>query len=167
MAQYEIWIRARNDEGEKKSPIAGGKGKVKKVETPEEKSLKARKAGVRAYVAIKRNIAPFISASLDYSISTISLRTGRVERQQRTEFWYGIAKQGAGIVENIAIGALVGGAAGAITGAIASVAQTALSYGFQYSKLRTGSNLENISLALMDVRAGGSTASYDQSRTTK
>ena len=61
------------------------------------------------------------------------------------------------------IGALVGGLPGAIAGAVASVAQTALSYGLQYSKIRTEENLENVSLALMNIRAGGSVASYSQS----
>lgn len=163
MAQYEIIIRAGGASASK-SPIAGGKGGTKKTENPEETALKARKAGVHAYVTLKRNIAPFVSAGLQYSIGTVTLRTGRVERQQRMQFAYGVASQVVGIGESLMIGALVGGLPGAIAGAVAGVAQTALSYGLQYSKIRTEENLENVSLALMNIRAGGNVASYSQSR---
>lgn len=163
MARYEIILSA-GGAAASKSPIAGGKGRPKKTTDPEQEALKARKAGVNAYVHIKRNIAPFVSMGLQYTIGTVTLRTGRVERQQRMQFAYGVVSQTGGILENIAIGALVGNLPGAIAGAVAGVAQTALSYGLQYSKIRTEENLENVSLALMNIRAGGSVASYSQSR---
>jgi hypothetical protein len=60
-----------------------------------------------------------------------------------------------GFLENIAVGAAVGGVWGAVAGAVTSIATTAVGIGLAQQKINLNEGLENISLNLMNIRAGG------------
>ena len=70
----------------------------------------------------------------------------------------------ASLATDIAIGAKVAGGWGAAVGAILNVAETAVNIYQKVDRINTERNLENVSIGLMNVRSGGSLATYSQSR---
>ncbi len=108
---------------------------------------------VVAYTGIKQ----IANSVISYEISTVNLRTGAAEYQQRLQFAYNEGSKALSSVGAIAMGAVVGGPAGAAVAA----AGVALSYimkfigwGQNAARLQTEQNLENISLGFASVRAG-------------
>lgn len=160
--QYEIVIRNETDETEK-SPVANKTGDAKAESTQKEK-IRARKANVANYLAVKRIVSPFVRQAVQYGISTVSVRTGRKEEQQRLQFAYSVGSQALGMLESIAVGAAVGGLAGAIGGAVMSVLTTATNYALNQQKINLNSQLEGVSIGLMNIRAGGDVAATAGSR---
>ena len=103
MADYEIVIK--DDTVTKKSPIA----QKTQSESVQDTGRAKAKENVAEYFAFKRIVSPFVRMGIEYGISTVSIRTGRTETQQRMQFAYSVGSKAFGIVENIAIGAAVGG----------------------------------------------------------
>lgn len=151
MAQYEIVIKNEANSKSKK-PIADNNNEGQTENTA---GLKERRELVGAYFAVKRVVSPFIKQAIDYGISTISIKTGANEEQARTQFAYDVGQRAVGFLENIAVGAAVGGVWGAVAGAVTSIATTAVGIGFAQQKINLNEGLENISLNLMNIRAGG------------
>ena len=101
---------------------------------------------------------------IEYGISTVSIRTGRTETQQRMQFAYSVGSKAFGIVENIAIGAAVGGLWGAVAGAVMSTVTTVAGYAINQAKINLSAASENISIGLINARAGGNVAATSGSR---
>ena len=169
--EYTIWLR--NGTKKKEKAIAGTTGDNQKDNSPNAGNLAGgsgggvSKAAAATYIAYKQYIAPFVKQAISYQISTVSLKTGRVEHQQRLQFAYDAGSKVVQLVENIAIGAAVGGLPGAIIGATVSVVQTAVQYAQAKHTLDLERSAESISIGLQNVRAGGSVASYNSSRSDR
>lgn len=160
MAEYSITIEVKESAEEAKNPVAGSEaGAVGETEVVE-----VGKTVAKGYGMVKRFVAPFISQLVTAHTSTISLRTGAEELQQRAQFAQSVMSQGFNIAESILIGGLTGGLPGAVFGAVMSVTQTALSYEFKQRELDMQKDAEDISLRLMSTRAGGSLAAFSGSR---
>lgn len=155
-------ITIKNGTQTTKSPIADPQQSAKPESTQENGKLSRK--DLAGYFAFKRIVSPFVRMGIEYGISTVNVRTGRAEAQQRMQFAYSVGRQVVGIGENIAIGALVGGLPGAIIGAVMSTVTTVAGYAINQSKIDLQSNLENISLGLMNIRAGGDVAAVSGSR---
>ncbi len=157
--EYRI-VLVNNTSEESSSPIAptssGGETPTNTSGKMKRNSLKEQAGG---YVFYKRIVAPFVRQGLQYQIGTVALRTGDHELQARLQSAYDIGSQAVGLVENIAVGFMVGNVGGALAGALLSVAQTGVSLVQKYETFNLNKNLENTSLALMNVRAGGNVAS--------
>lgn len=162
MANNRYEIVMKNETQSSKSPIADNSQNTQSEST--QKNGKLSRKDLAGYFAFKRVVAPFVRMGIEYGISTVNVRTGRAEAQQRIQFAYSVGRQVAGMAENILIGALVGGLPGAIVGAVMSTVTTVAGYAINQSKIDLQSNLENISLGLMNIRASGDVAAISGSR---
>jgi hypothetical protein len=167
--EYRIIITNETTE-EKSSPIAptdqgaepatdtsgkgvGGGGESKET-TPSEDNKKAK-----GFVAFKKIVAPFVKNAMQYQISTVSLRTGNNELQSRLQASYNIGNQVASFAESTIIGGLVSGnPIGAVMGAVMSVLNTTISIAQKLEVFNIQRSMENTSIALMNIRAGGNVA---------
>lgn len=160
MSKYEIIIRDETRTNPT-NPIANTEdGQAK--DTTDDKDTKD-KASPWAYMAYRR-VESVAKSWINHEISMVSVRTGRVELQQRYQFAADTAFGIVDTVTNIAVGAKVGGGVGAVVGAVVSVAQAGINLVQKLDRYNTQMYLENTSLGLMHVRAGGSLATYSQSR---
>ena len=158
MADYEIVIK--DDTVTKKSPIA----QKTQSESVQDTGRAKAKENVAEYFAFKRIVSPFVRMGIEYGNSTVSIRTGRTEKQQRMQFAYSVGSKAFGIVENIAIGAAVGGLWGAVAGAVMSTVTTVAGYAINQAKINLSAASENISIGLINARAGGNVAATSGSR---
>ncbi len=166
MASYEIIISNQTDENES-SPIAGSStdGSATPKQTSKEPKTPTTAQNIaKGYGIAKRFAMPFIDSIISHQISTVELRTGNADRQRRSQAIYSIAKRGAGFVESIAIGAMIGNLPGAVIGGVMSLATTAINVAQQYDTYYLRQNIENTSIGLMNVRAGGNVATTNGRR---
>lgn len=166
MPSYEIIVSNQTNEDES-SPIAGsatdGSAEPKQTNKEPEEPSTAKKIA-KGYGIAKHFAMPFINSIISHQISTVELRTGNADRQRRSQAIYSIAKRGAGFVESIAIGGMVGQLPGAVMGAVTSIATTAINVAQQYDTYYLRQNIENTSIGLMNVRAGGNVATTNGRR---
>lgn len=155
---YSIVVENKTAE-KKKNPVAGNSTSTKHSSGgPDYQDL-----GKKGLVSFKTFIQSFVEQVPTSYVNTISLRTGAEEHQERMEFAQSVIRRGVGIVESIAMGALVGGGIGAAIGTVTSLATTAVSYVIKYQEMNIKQQTENASLSAMFVRAGGA-ASFSGSR---
>ena len=147
-----IIIRIENGAKTKKSPIANSSDKSEHKYTTGQ--LRAQSAS-KALVAYDKFVAPFIETAIHQQVSTIELRTGASELQQRIEFGLGVAKQAGGLVTSVLAGFAVGNLPGAIIGGLISGITTVINYANKVRTLRLEENLESITLRGLNTRAGG------------
>ena len=160
---YQITVKFES-EG-KKSPIAGSG--TTPTDTGGGGVSDTRKAIGKGLISYRSYVKPFVNQLVSQQINTVSLRTGAQELQDRLSFGYQMIQSGVNMVESIAIGAMMGGAAGAVVGAVMSVTTTAISYANKQQTIRYEQNLENISLQGVHERSGGYTPSASGSRSRK
>ena len=163
--EYTIWIR--NGAKKREKAIAGSTGDTQKQNAAGSgDDGKLTRKDVAGYIAYKHYVSPFVKQAISYRISTVSLRTGRTEHQQRLQFAYDMGSKVVSLVENVAMGLLLSGGnpLGAVAGAAVSVVQTAVQYAQAKNTIDLERNYENISIGLMNIRAGGSVAAYNSSR---
>ena len=158
--RYEIVIK--NETQSSKSPIADNSQSAQAKNTQKNEGLSRK--DFAGYFAFKRIVSPFVRMGIEYGISTVNIRTGRAEAQQRIQFAYSVGRQAVGMAENIALGALVGGLPGAVVGAVLSTVTTVAGYAINQGKINMQSNLENVTIGLMNARAGGDVASINNTR---
>jgi len=154
-------IILKNETGATDSPVAGNSGNSESKYTVGQKRAQSV---VKALVAYDKYAAPFIESAIRYQVSTIELRTGATELQQRTEFVLGVAKQAGNLATSILTGYAIGNLPGAIIGGLISVGTTAINYANRQRTIQTQASLEGITLRGMNVRAGGYAPSYGASR---
>lgn len=153
MATYEIIIR-NESENATENPVAG-----QETETVDPEQVKAAK-GLVSFSQVK----PFINQVIQYQINTVELRTGASERQQQLSFAYQTAGSMVGIIQTAVAGFAVGNVPGAIIGALLGIAHKVVTIGLNQNTINLQRQQENISLGLMNMRAGGSVSSYSKSR---
>ena len=94
---------------------------------------------------------------INYRISTIALRTGETEHQQRVQFVYGEVSQAVSSLGAIGMGALMGGPIGAGVAALGvgvSYVMKFIGWAQNASTLRLQKNVEDISIQMQTIRAG-------------
>ena len=160
MAQYEIIIKNETDTAQS-SPIAGNT--AENTASGEETGINIP-SGVKGILAVKSIVAPFVDQVVSHEISTVSLKTGASEQQDRLSFVYSVGKQVGSAALKIATGAVIGGLPGALFGLAMSVAHTAISYGQKGADIQMQHDLENVGLRYLNTRAGGIVASFSGSR---
>lgn len=108
---------------------------------------------VMAYTGMKQIAESYIA----YRISTVNLRTGASEFQQKLQFAYNEGSQLAGSIGAVFMGGIIGGIPGAVTAA-AGVGLTYLmkliGWAQNYNTIRTQENLEDVSIGMANIRAG-------------
>lgn len=141
---YRIIIEAGNIKDKKNEPIAN----------QEDNNSDSVKKSLVGAIAVYKKAKTFVDAQISHRISTISLRTGQVEAQQRTEFAYGVAQKSLGFVESVAFGAITGNIPGAIIGGVMSLMSMLQSYINKAEKLTLEKQEESIRLSLRNRRTG-------------
>ncbi len=164
---YKIIIKNGNAGSGKKSPVANNNDSAKgkdNTNTETGGSHAAAKEAVGTYFAFKRVVSPIVTQAVEYGISTVSIRTGRREEQQRQQFVYDTARRIYGLGESVAIGAAVGGLPGALVSVALTLANSALSIAYAQKRINLAENLDNVTLGMLNVRAGGAVATTSGSR---
>lgn len=162
---YKIVLVNDTAESGDKSPIAPtdkGTEQTKNTTTPSDGSGIA--TAIKPYVFYKKYVSPFIRQGIQYQIGTVALRTGNHELQSRMQSMYDIGSQAFGFVESTVVGGMVGGWVGAIAGAVMSLMNTAVTLSQKIETYSIQKEQESMSIALMNVRAGGSVATTNGRR---
>lgn len=112
------------------------------------------KLGAKAMVAYNQ-VQSYMDVIYTHQITTIQLRTGQNELQQRAQATYGFLKQGTSIGESIISGTILGGGAGALIGTAVGLARTTIGYVQQGMDLQLQQRLEAVGRTIQLARAGG------------
>ena len=151
--EYVIEIRfpGRAEKGPVSTPSAG---------TPEDEGSYEKSYWDKSAESAKRAAQRIVSGTtamaiadklVSYEISTVSLRTGAREYEQKLQFGYSTFKQ---TIAPLAIGAATGGLPGAIIGGLFGLSMQAISWSQNAQTIRYNQSLENISIGMANVRAG-------------
>lgn len=160
---YELIIKNETDSAAAKQ--VGGAGGIqtndgagdssggeKSKPTSAEKALKQ----LFGYKAVKSVASQVIS----FQVSTVQLRTGSSEAQQKANFWYNVAQRGLSVGESLIGGALVGGLPGAIIGLAVGAAHTAIDIGQRIERMDMEKRVEDVSRDISAQRATVSGSRY-------
>ena len=161
MAKYEIVIKNETDT-DKSSPIAGNTAQGKTAGKTDEKSVNT--TALKGLMAAKSIAVSVIDQTVSHEISTVSLRTGANEQQDRLSFAYSVGKQVGSAVMSLAVGAAVGGLPGAIIGLTTSLISTAVTYSNKAADIQMQHDLEGVGLRYANARSGGAVSSFSGSR---
>lgn len=166
---YEIIIKNEGGASGKKNPVANNNDTSKSKNNAgmgagAVESGSSAKEAVGVYFAFKRVVSPIVAQAAEYGISTVTMRTGRREEQQRQQFAYDTARRIYGLGESIAVGAAVGGLPGALVSVALTLANSALSIAYAQRRINLAENLDNVTLGMLNVRAGGAVATASGSR---
>lgn len=149
MATYEIIIK--NETGQAESPIANDQNdNTSDSEKDTEKKAKKVITGALLY----RTGKALVRSQIGHEISTISLRTGQTELQQRYEFANRIAESVFDVGESIAIGASVGKGWGAVIGAVIGIGSKLVGLVHKQDTYNLNQQLEQETLWRNNIRAG-------------
>lgn len=149
MATYEIIIK--NETSQAESPIANDQNdNTSDSEKDTEKKAKKVISGAMLY----RTGKALVRSTIGHEISTIELRTGQIELQQRYQFANQIAESVFDVGESIAIGASVGGGWGAVIGAVIGVGSKLVSLAHKQDTYNLNRQLEQETLRRNNLRAG-------------
>lgn len=159
---YEIVIKNETAQEQENNPIAANGAGSKNTDGNTSAAAPTLKAA--AIMAVAGTALRFADKIVSHRIQTVELRTGAREQQERLSFAYSVAKQAGGIIMSTAAGFAVGNVPGALIGLLTSSASVALSYAQKADTLRLQRDLEDVGLKFMNIRAGGSVASYSGSR---
>lgn len=161
---YEININ-NNTQGSKQSPIAGNDTPATDTTVKGNgKMSAARLITSKAIGATNTYIKPFVDQMWSQHVTTISLRTGAQEQEERLSFKTDMVKRGVDFGLSISVGAALGGGFGALIGGFMGFVTTAVDYGNQKEKLDLERRVENVGLRYLNNRAGGTVASFNRSR---
>lgn len=160
MSDYNIYIR--KETADTRSPIAGD-GTAPSGTSGSGGSGRGSTL-VKPLIAYNHYIKPFANQIVNQRVSTVELRTGAQEYEQRLSYQIQVAEKVGGFVSSVLIGGALGNLPGAIIGGAMSVATTALDIMGKYNRLELERNVEDVGLHYVNMRAGGSLASYIQSR---
>ena len=149
MATYEIIIK--NETAQAESPIANDQNEnTSDSEKDTEKKAKKVITGAMLY----RTGKALVRSQIGHEISTISLRTGQTELQQRYEFANRIAESVFDVGESIAVGASVGKGWGAVIGAVIGIGSKLVGLVHKQDTYNLNQQLEQETLWRNNIRAG-------------
>ena len=149
MATYEIIIK--NETAQAESPIANDQNdNTSDSEKDTEKKAKKVISGAMLY----RTGKALVRSQIGHEISTISLRTGQTELQQRYEFANQIAESVFDVGESIAIGASIGRGWGAVIGAVIGIGSKLVGLTHKQDTYNLNTQLEQETLRRNNTRAG-------------
>ena len=149
---FHLYIHL-GEAGEGSAMAGGAKNKSDSASSGSDSTAIGIKSAVKkivSYATIKATADQVISGNL----SMVELNTGSAEYEQRLQAGYNLGKQIWNAGEIFVLGGLAGGLPGAIAGLFISGVHMAISYSFRAATLAKEENLENVSIGLMNVRAG-------------
>lgn len=160
--RHEIIIENKTN-SRKKSPVAGS-GSASKDTSQSNEISKGTRAVAKTIVSFDNYVKPFVDQVVTQHITTVSLRTGAEELEERLSFAQSIGQRIYGLGKSVVVGALIGNIPGAIIGAVMNIATTAIEYSNKQRQIELQRNVEHVGLRYLNARAGGSVASFSGSR---
>ncbi|MDE6618523.1 MAG: hypothetical protein K2K13_05825 [Clostridiales bacterium] len=160
---HEIIIRNETSNA-KKSPIAGSGTAATDTTSNIGGGMTLQQGAAKGLVAVNSYIKPFVDQMITQRVTTVSLRTGAQELEERMSFSLNVAQKVVGFGSSVAMGALVGGVPGAIVGGVMSLMTMGIEYSNKQEKINLQHGVENIGLRYVNTRAGGSVASFSGRR---
>lgn len=149
MATYEIIIK--NETGQAESPIANDQNdNTSDSEKDTEKKAKKVISGAMLY----RTGKALARSQIGHEISTISLRTGQTELQQRYQYANQIAESVFDVVESGVVGAAVGGGFGLLIGGAVGIISKIVSLNHKQEIYNLNTQIEMETLRRNNLRAG-------------
>lgn len=153
--EYIIRIKADGSSGSGKSPVTDPSGSTATDEGSGEKSYWAKSAE-SAKTAAQKIVSVGTAAAvadklISYEISSVSLRTGATEYEQKLSYAYSTIKSTA---LPLVMGAVTGGLPGALIGGLFSLAMQGISWAQNAQTINYNKQLENISMGMASMRAG-------------
>lgn len=173
MADHTYTITIQNTTDQTQQPIAGNNGKASdstptaptnSVAPSATSKSGGNSSSLKRLIAVKGIVAPVVDTLVSHRISTVAVRTGAAEQQDRLSFAYSMGKQIASVALSTALGAATGNLPGALIGFALGVGNAAISYGNKVNEIQLQNDVENVGLGFMDIRAGGSVATFSGSR---
>lgn len=151
MAKNTYYIVFENKDGEEQSPVAKNRQSI--VTDKDEENIRALTKGLRGYASLSyaMNVVDRVVTS---NVNMVSLRTGHEELQQRMQFAYSVANQGAGVLMGAIMGGSLAGGVGAVIGAVAGASDKMINMAIKQNEINVRQNIENQTLALNRIRAG-------------
>lgn len=148
-------IRIKLPKKKNDGPVSNSSPNSFQDESGEEKSYwaeNAESAKSAVHKIVSRATAMAVADKLiSYDVSTVSLRTGAKEYEQKLQFGYSMLQQTA---VPLVIGPATGGLAGAAIGIAFSFAMQGITWAQNAQTIRYNQQLENISIAMANTRAG-------------
>ena len=152
--EYQIVIKNTGGAGKANSPIANDQNESDSDKGKGLLSKSAAKTFLKGMVAY-RTVKSFASQINTHVVTTVQLRTGSNEQQERANFMRDMFTKGLSLLEAGTMTALVtGNVLGFGIGAVMTVAHTAISYAQNQDRINTQRTLENQSIQLNYIRAG-------------
>lgn len=164
---YELILRNETDDDIAKE--VGGTGGIQTEDKTSESTGGESSESITAEGALKRlfgykTLKGYAVQTIGFGVSTVQLRTGSSEAQQRTTFAYNVAMKGVSILENVVGGAVIGGKSGgwigALIGLTVGAASTAIDITQQLERLDMEKRVEDVSRDLTAQRATVSGSRY-------
>ena len=119
--------------------------------TQKSESKLPKQLGGLAMYGYAKNI---INKGIQSGISTVSLRTGHEELQQKQQLAYSIANRSIDIATSIVLGAKAGGSWGALAGAVIGIGMQAVDIAIKSNEINIARQQENMSQFLNQIRIG-------------
>lgn len=148
---YHLYVHLNG--GQKKSAVSNSAASEKTSEPEESKTEQGAMRALQGMVSYA-SVRAFANNLISYEISQVELRTGAREYEQKLRFGYEMANKVLNVGTAMAMGAMAGGAIGALVGFVGSTMYTAIGYMQNANTLRTQQNLEDISIGFASIRAG-------------
>ena len=153
--EYIIRIKADGSSGSGNSPVTDPSGSNATDEGSSEKSYwtkSAESAKTAAQKIVSVGTAAAVADKLiSYEISSVSLRTGATEYEQKLSYAYSTIKSTA---LPLVMGAVTGGLPGALIGGLFSLAMQGITWAQNAQTISYNKQLENISMGMASMRAG-------------
>lgn len=155
MAEKEYVIRFELPNGGRNlSPVSkassDGTGESSSEKSWAAKNVESAQNAIKKIVSVSTAYA-VADKLISYDLSTVSLRTGAKEYEQKLQFGYSMLKQTA---VPLVMGAMAGGLAGAVIGVAFSFGMQAISWAQNAQTIDYNRQLENISIDMARTRAG-------------
>lgn len=148
--EYHLYIHVDEKEKETESPVSNSSAENKSNNKVFDDRLMTKARAIAAY----KTSTSYAKQLIFYERSTIELRTGASEFQQKMLFRYEIGSTAFGIIDKIWQGAILGGGVGAAIGAAVGVLNTAISYSQAQNVIDLNRTLESMTITQNNVRAG-------------
>ena len=152
----EYILRITNETSKEVGEKVGGSGGVKKTAQGSaggEKNKKETKAKAALQTFAGINVVKsFALPVISHRVSTVQLRTGSREAQQRSTMLFTIGQKTFSAAESVAAGFVIGGGAGALAGLALSAIHTAMDFSLSVDRLNTQKQLEDISRDMSAVQ---------------
>lgn len=153
--EYKLTITLEGGSDEESTAVAPSpSGNSNETQSAKNKQSNSTKKNIVKGIAIAGTVFNYADRIASGYINTVTLRTGFEEQQAKYQFGQNIAKQVFSVGTSMATGFLLGNVPGMMIGLVASLANTAISWGQQSNQVQIARENENTQIFLNSIRMG-------------